>query len=110
MSLPDVETEVHKDYRIIFANQITGGFRNQYFEFDLVSQVSNFESTLSSLQPNHGKNVLKRLLQNKVIMPPMDFKATVIFFQQTLEKYEKTFGVIPSPEELTNKSKKDDMR
>jgi len=34
----------------------------------------------------------------------------VIFFQQTLEKYEKTFGAIPSPEELANKSKKDDMQ
>ena len=110
MSMPDVETEFHKDYRIVFANQVTGGLRNNYIEFDLVSQVSNFEPALQTPQPNYGKNVLKRILQTKVIMPPMDFKACVMFLQQTLEKYEKTFGSIASPEEIESKSKKDDMQ
>jgi len=110
MSLPDVETEFHKDYRIIFANQITGGPRNNYLEFDLITQVSNFKPALETPQPNYGKNVLKRILQCKVIMPPMDFKSLVIFLQKTLVNYEKTFGTIPSPEEMANKTKKDDMQ
>jgi len=110
MSLPDVETEFHKDYRIIFANQFHGGFRNQYFEFDLVSQVSHLEPALKTPQPNYGKDILKRILQSKVIVPPMDFKSLVIFLQKTLENYEKTFGAIPSPEEIANKTKKDGMQ
>ena len=108
MSLPDIEVECHKDYRIIFVNQIHGGLRNQYFEFDVVSQVSNLEEPLKTPQPNYNKQVLKRILQAKLIIPPMDLKSFIIFLQKSLIEYEKIYGTIPSPEEIARKTGKKD--
>ena len=111
MSLPDIEIEYHKDYRIIFVNQIHGGFRTQYFEFDIISQVSNFEQALKTPQPNYSKQVLKRIIQTKLIIPPMDIKSWIIFLQKTLTDYEKVYGAIPSPEEIASKTgKKDNLQ
>jgi len=111
MSLPDIETERHENYRIIFVNQISGGLRNNYFEFDIVSQVSNFEEALKTPQPNYSKQVLKRILQAKLIIPPMDLKSFIIFLQKSVTDYEKIFGIIPSPEEMARKvGKKDNLQ
>lgn len=111
MSLPDIETEHHEDYRIIFVNQLHGGFRNQYFEFDIVSQVSNFEEPLKTPQPNYSKQVLKRILQAKLIIPPTELKSFIIFLQKTVTDYEKIYGTIPSPEEIASKvGKKDNLQ
>ena len=110
MSLPDVETEMHDAYRVMFVNQMHGGPRNQFIELDLVTEVSNFEPAIKSLQPNYAKNVIKRIIQSKVIIPPMDFKAMAIFFNNTIKQYEQIHGTIPSPEEIANKAGKKDLQ
>jgi len=97
MSLPDVETKYADDYKEIFWNRIVGGIREGFFEVELVTETSNFEPIMKKPQFEFQKTVLKRTIHAKALIPIYSFQSMLRFMQETLTKYEQTFGKIPEP-------------
>ena len=95
MSMPDVSVKYADDYKEIFWNRVVGGFRDGYFELEMITESSDFEPTMTKAQFEFQKTVLKRTIHAKAMVPLYSFKDMVKFMTQTLEKYEQTFGKIP---------------
>ncbi len=103
--MPDVETKYAEDYKEIFLNRVIGGFRDGFFEFELISELSDFEPTMKRAQFEFQKTQIKRTIHAKIIVPIYTMKTTANFFASTLENYEKTIG--PIPDLPTGPGKKD---
>ena len=103
--MPDVETKYAEDYKEIFLNRVIGGFRDGYFEFELISELSDFEPTMKRAQFEFQKTQIKRTIHAKIIVPIYTMKTIANFFASTLANYEKTIG--PIPDLPTGPGKKD---
>ena len=97
MSLPKVETKYAENYKEIFVNRVIGGMREGYFEFELVTESSDFEPTMKVANFDFTQTVLKRTIHAKILVPAISFRDTLTFFQQQIVNYENAFGKIPSP-------------
>jgi hypothetical protein len=53
------------------------------------------------------KQKIKRTVECELIMSPLTLKAVHRFLGKQLEKYEATYGKLPSLEEVKSKSRKD---
>jgi len=96
--LPKIEAEYHPDYRKINVNGIYGGARRRYFEFDIVSEQSDFQQSLSSPILAFDKTVIKGIIECKLIVDPVHLKSWIPFLQNQVQQYEKIFGAILSGE------------
>ena len=95
MSMPDISVKYADDYKEIFCNRIIGGFRDGYFEIELITESSEFKPTMTKPQFEFPKTVLKRTIHAKMLVPIYSFKTMTKFLTDTLQNYEQTLGKIP---------------
>lgn len=110
MSAPDIEVSKSDNYSEIFCNRIIGGLRNGYFEYEIVTESSDFREAMKDPNFNFNKTVLKRIIHAKIIVPPSTLKQTIDIMQQHLVDYEVIFGKILSDKEIQGKSSRSDFR
>lgn len=110
MSAPDIEVSKSDNYSEIFCNRIIGGIRNGYFEYEIVTETSDFKEAMKDPNFNFNKTVLKRMLQAKIIMPPSTLRQTIELLQKHLVDYETIFGKIPTDKEIQDRSRPSDFK
>ena len=92
--LPKIEVEYHPQYRKVNVNGIYGGARSGYFEFDIVSEQSDFKQALGSPVLAFDKTIIRRTIECKLIVDPVQVKSWIPFLQNQIQQYEKIFGPI----------------
>lgn len=107
---PDIEVTYDEKYKEVFVNRLLGGIRNGYFEYELISETSDFKETMKTPEFNFNKTVLKRTIHGKIVIPPMAFKEVVQLMEKQLVEYENIFGKIPTNAEIQDKSGHSDLK
>lgn len=106
MTIPEFKSTKHEHFRTINVNGIFGGIRMGYLEAIVYSEESDLAKVLGSPQLDANKTEIERVLQCRLIFDPLQLKSTAIWINKKVEDYEKTFGRIPSPEEIADKQKR----
>ena len=96
MSAPDIEVSKSDKYEEVFANRILGGVRNGYFEYEIITESSDFAEAMKDPNFRFDKTVLKRTIQEKIIIPPSTFLEILSIMQKHKVDYESVFGKIPT--------------
>jgi len=110
MSVPDIEVVKSDKYEEVFANRILGGVRNGYFEYEIITESSDFTQAMKDPNFRFDKTVLKRTIHEKIIMPPSTFLEVLGIMQKHKVDYESIFGKIPTSKEIQDKSGPKDLR
>jgi len=84
------------DYKTIFWNRTIGGFREGYFEYEIITETSELSEVLKIQQYDFSKSKQSRTVHAKVIIPAFAMKSFIQLFQNTLQNYESTYGQIPT--------------
>ena len=92
-----IETSIHPYYRTILAGNLFAALRNGQFEFDVISESVDIEPTLSTEIADFTKSRLKRTIECKLVVSPLQLKAWIPFFQNHIDQYEAAFGSINLP-------------
>ena len=103
---PKVEISKHENYRTIIVNGVFGGHRAGYFEAVIYTDEMVADESLSTIPPDPTKVRVKRELQCRLVMDPVQAKMLMKWLAQHIEQYEKAFGKIVLPGEEKGKGKK----
>ena len=107
MSLPEFTCIKHDNFRTINVNGLYGGPRMGYVEANIYSEESELTKALASPQLSMNKVEVKRTLECRLVIDPIQLKSLAMWFDKQVKDYEVLFGRIPSPEEVASKQKTD---
>lgn len=101
MEIKKMKFEVvkHPDYRTINVNGVCGGHRPGFFEIIIYTDELIPEEALASIDFDKSKIKLKRTLQCRLILDPMQAKSFLNWLARHVAQYEQKFGKILMPEE-----------
>jgi hypothetical protein len=102
---PKILVERDENYKAIIQSGIYGGHRPGFFEWVVYTDEMVADDSLSTVPPDPGKITIKRTLQFTLIATPFEAKSMASWLTHHIEEYEKTFGKIPTPEDLGKKAK-----
>jgi len=99
---PEVILERAPDYRTIIVSAIYGGHRPGYFEVIVYTDEMVADEVLASIPPATERLKIKRTLQCRLVIDPIQAKSLMRWFKEHIEAYEKQFGeikIMPEGEE-----------
>jgi len=94
-----VETKRAEDFKTVIVDGIFGGSRAGLFEMVCYTDELNAEEALASLVPDGSKVNIKRTLECRLVLTPIQAKGMLNWLSQSLDQYEKQFGKIPVVEQ-----------
>ncbi len=94
-----VEAKRADDFKTILVDGVFGGSRAGLFELICYTDELNAEEALASVVPDGSKVNVKRTLECRLVLTPIQAKAMLNWLTQSLDQYEKQFGKIPAPEQ-----------
>ena len=103
----EVKIDVVRDdsYRTIVVNGVFGGHRPGFFEAIIYTDEMVADEALSSMPPSPEKVKIRRILQCRLIMDPIQAKSLLNWLSNHISEYEKKFGRIPIPSEAKQEKK-----
>jgi len=105
-NIPEIESEYSPLYRRVNVAGLFGGIVPSGLEAVAYSEERRIEKVLKSEPINPSRASLKRTVEVELIIDPLQMKAIHKWMGEKITEYEKLFGTIPSPEELTSRSKR----
>ena len=93
-----VEVVRHEGYRTIIVNGVFGGHRPGYFEAVVHTDEMIADESLSIIPPDPEKMYIRRVLQCRLVMDPVQAKSLMEWLSRHISEYEKMFGKIVKPE------------
>lgn len=102
---PKITVVKHEQYRDIIQSGAFGGHRPGFFEWIVYTDEMIAEDALSTIPPDPSKMQIKRTLQCRLILTPMEAKNLVQWLTTHISQYERNFGKIPAPQEVTRMAK-----
>lgn len=90
-----VETVRAEDYKTVIVDGVFGGSRSGLFEMVCYTDEMCADEALASVIPDGSKVYIRRTLQCRLVLTPMQAKGLLNWLTQTLKQYEKQFGKIP---------------
>jgi hypothetical protein len=93
-----VETKRAQDFKTVIVDGIFGGSRAGLFEMVCYTDELNAEEALASLVPDGSKVNIKRTLECRLVLTPIQAKGMLDWLSQSLDQYENQFGKIPAIE------------
>ena len=100
-----VEVVKNPNYRNINVNGIIGGYREGYFEAVVYSSEMEVNETLKSNVLDFSKSKIRRVLECRLVIDPMEAKRILRWLNHHLAMYEQGFGKIILPEEKVKDDK-----
>ncbi len=95
-----IEAVRDPNYRTIIVNGVIGGHRPGFFEVIIYSEEMIAEDSLATLRPEPSKVRIRRTLQCRLIIDPVQAKSLAKWLTHHISEYEKTFGRIITPDEI----------
>ncbi len=108
--LPDFKSEYSETYKKINVAGVFGGLLAGGLEAIIYSEERRAEKALESQPISTNKIYIKRTVEVELIIDPTEMKAIHQWLGDKIKEYEEIFGVIPSPEELESKFKRDPLQ
>ena len=104
----ELEIEVVKDvnYRTIVVNGLFGGHRPGYIEAVVYTEGTDASEALASPKPDSSKIRVRRTLQCRLVIDPIEAKRIATWLTRHISSYESAFGKIVLPEEIEEKEQK----
>ena len=102
---PDVQVSKSETFKEI---NVTGQVSNLNYDglrLTVLHDSLNLGAALSGTQIKKSKTTINREIECTLNLSPLYLKSWTILFQKELERYEKLFGTILSPEEIAEKFK-----
>jgi len=102
---PDVQVSKSETFKEI---NVTGQVSNLNYDglrLTVIHDSLNLGAALSGTQIKTSKTTINREIECILNLSPVNLKGWAILFQKELERYEKLFGTILSPEEIAEKFK-----
>jgi hypothetical protein len=105
----EIEIEVVKDanYRTIVVNGLFGGHRPGYIEAIAYTQETDVSKALTSPTTDGSKISIRRILQCRLVIDPIEAKRIVSWLTLHISEYEGFFGKIIMPEEIEQKKQEE---
>jgi len=100
-----VETKRADDFKTIIVDGVFGGTRAGLFEMVCYSDELNAEEALASIIPDGSKVNVKRTLECRLVLTPIQAKGLLNWLSQSLDQYEKQFGKVPVVEQPKNEKR-----
>ena len=100
---PDVQTSQSPTFKEI---NVTGQVSNLSYDgmkLVILHDSPDIQQALQGDQFKMSKALINRQIECTLNLSPINLKAWSLLFQQELERYEKLFGTILSPEEVNEK-------
>ena len=104
---PEFECENSDTFKRIIVSGLTGHISALGLQAVVYSDLEDYSKSLSSEPHNLTKILVKRTIECNLVIDPAQMKSTHKWLGGHIEKYEKLFGPIPSPEEIQSKLKRD---
>ena len=102
---PEIIVERDPSYRSIVVSGVFGGHRPGFFEAIVYTDELVADDALSSIPPATERIKIKRVLQCRLVMDPVQAKNLLQWLKQHIDRYEKEFGEIkPAPKEEREQS------
>jgi hypothetical protein len=80
------------------------------FELILFLEELKLNEALSDSNPSKETIIAKRILESRLFMDPYMAKKLQNALNSHIIQYEKKFGKIPSPEEIRDKTARDELK
>lgn len=96
----------HPNYRIINVSGVICSHLPMNFELILFSEELKLNEALSDSNPSKETIIAKRILESRLFMA----KKLQNALNSHIIQYEKKFGKIPSPEEIRDKTARDELK
>ena len=103
---PKVVVERHEGYRTIIQSGVFGGHRPGFFEWIVYTDELIADEALGTIPPDSAKAYVKRTIQCRIVVNPVEAKNLLKWLSGHINEYEKAFGKIVTPEEIAEKEKK----
>ena len=103
--MPDIEVTQSPTFREI---NVTGQVSNLNYDgmkLTILHDTPDLKMALAGNQFKASKAIINREIECTLNLSPINMKTWSIMFKKELERYEKLFGVIMSPEEIQEKFK-----
>jgi hypothetical protein len=110
MPMPDIMTEESPNFRTIVVDGVFGGMKGMHLEAVLYSEEVKTDKAIATPEISPEKASVKRTVEARLLMDPLIAKIIMNWLSGHLAQYEKTFGRIPSPEELEAKGGRSDLQ
>lgn len=107
---PKIEVVDHPNYRTINVSGVICSHQPMSFEIILFSEELKLNEALSDSNPSRERIISKRILESRLFMDPYMAKKLQNALNSHILQYEKKFGKIPSPEEIRDKTARDDLK
>lgn len=92
-------------YRTIIVNVVYEGHRPGFFEATVYTDEMIADEALSTIPEDATKVYIKRLLQCRLAMDPVQAKSLARWLSRYIGEYEKTFGKIVTSKGIAEKGK-----
>ncbi len=97
--IPKIIVEKHKDYRTIVVDGVFGGHKPGAFEIIVYTDELEPDEALAAVPTAKEKVKVKRTVQCRLVLSPVQAKSLEKWLSTQLQAYEKKFGKIPFPAE-----------
>ena len=100
---PDIQAYKSPTYKEI---NVTGQLSHLTYDglqLVVLHESHDLQKALQGDQFKMSKAIVNREIECAINLTPINLKTWALLFQQELERYEKLFGVILSPEEIEEK-------
>ncbi len=104
--VPDIQVIQSSTFKEI---NVTGQVSNLNYDgmrLTVIHDSGNLQNALTGDKIKISKATINREIECTLNLSPLNLKTWAILFQKELERYEKLFGTILSPEEINEKFRK----
>lgn len=101
--LPEISSEYSSTYKRISVAGIFGGIRANGVDAIIFSEQQDVKKVLETEPLSANRITLKRIVEAELVIDPMQLKSIHKWLGDKIKEYESVFGVIPSPEEVDSR-------
>ncbi|MEX2192930.1 MAG: hypothetical protein WD717_06080 [Nitrosarchaeum sp.] len=106
MSLPEIQGTYSDQFRRILASGFFGRVQPFGLEAIVYSTQSVVDKVLSTEPLSLNRASIKRIVECELLIDPMQMKSLHKWLETKIKEYEKIFGIIPSPEEVDSRARR----
>jgi len=107
---PEISSSTSETHKRILVAGVFGGARPYGLEVTVYSEQGDYERVLETQPLNPARSVLRRTVETTLILDPMQMKSVHEWLGKNIAEYERIFGSILSPEEITRRTQRDPLQ
>jgi len=104
--IPEIKSEEAADFKRIIVGGFFGGVAPGGLEAIVYSEQREVIKVLETQPLSPNRATIKRIVECELILDPLTMKSISSWLKSKIAEYEKLFGPIPSPEEISSRQRR----